>query len=84
MAAGCAFFVVDAQAIVQLSEQPTHRRASDPQTQFVQLLRNRLCGAMGPLQAGDRVAGRIGLKQVLDGRDYFRRFFSTEGLPPPG
>ena len=75
--------VVDAQRESHLLEKPGDGPRADVGPELAQLGGDLGGGAACPLQATDRVAGRLVVHQVLDVGDDFRRFFSAGGRPPP-
>ena len=70
-----ALLVVDAQRVAHRLEQSSDRLGADVDAEGTQFVRDLGGRTAGPLQAADRVAGRLVLHQGLDAGDDFRRFF---------
>ena len=75
--------VVDAQRIAHRLEQSSDRPGADVDAERAQLVGNLGGRTACPLQAADRVAGRLVVHQGFDAGDDFRRFFSVGVRPPP-
>ena len=80
---GGQLFVVDAQRLAHLMEQPRHGVGADGDAIVGQRHRDSGGGAAGPLQSSDRVARRVVVQQKPDQGDDVGCFFSTVGRPAP-
>ena len=81
--AGGDLFVIHAQRIAHLVEQPRHGIGADADAKGEEFLGDSGRGAARPTQSGHRIAGGVVLQQAVEDVDYVGRFFSVAGRPPP-
>ena len=81
--AGGDLFVIHAQRIAHLVEQPRHGIGADADAKGEEFLGDSGGGAAGPAQAGHGIAGSVVLQQAMENRDYVGRFFSAGVRPLP-
>src|SRR5205823_9055580 len=74
---------VDVQRIVQLAQQTADRRWAERVASLFQAFAQHPQAAADPLLRAHWIACRFGPDQCLQRRQDQRRFFSTDGRPPP-
>src|SRR6266566_4315338 len=75
---------VDVQRIIQLAQQAADGRWAERVASLFQAFAQRPQAAADPLLRTHWIASRFGPDQCLQRGKYQRRFFSTDGRPPPG